>query len=172
MLTGGFFSGESLGLCCGCWPTLLTLWVEGEEPLRQGRPECPFLQVGEVLGKLLSFVSGVSEVLMLDVLGLTSPGLTPFSVAILHVELKVLAEKAVASSDFSSSAEGLSGEACPEFSGLLALQSDTRGQGIELLFKPPLFVGDDTLERGTAGELTFPSVITSLLSSSVFVLKG
>lgn len=47
----GLSSGTLLGVS-GCprgWPCSRRLWVGGEEPLRQGRPECPFLSLGEVL---------------------------------------------------------------------------------------------------------------------------
>lgn len=49
-LGGGLFSGELLSLsCCCCWPAILTLCGGGEEPLKQGRPACPFLQPGDFL---------------------------------------------------------------------------------------------------------------------------
>lgn len=94
LLSSGFFSGELLGLSCCCWPAILTLCARGEEPLKQDRPDCPFLEPGGVLGEpdeaveLLSLLCDVSkeDLIVLDARGFDSPTLTTFSVRILPEE--------------------------------------------------------------------------------------
>lgn len=99
--------------------------VTGEEPLWQGRTDCPFIQPGEVLGKpgeaaeLLLVLCGVLEGLPLDACMFTSAGLIPPD------EAQVVAEEAAW--DNTVSAGGLCVE---EPTDLLAELSD--GWGIEL----------------------------------------
>lgn len=147
-LGGCFFSGELLGLSCCCWPELLALCGGGEEPSKQDRPDCPFLQPGDVLGKpgevaeLLSFFCDVSEedLISLDACGFSSPDLTPFSVKVLPEEPEevLVADEQELSHAAILSAGGLRVEDCPEPTDLLAELNDVRGRGIELLFESPL----------------------------------
>ena len=162
----GFFSEESLGLTGGCWPTLLNLWFEGEEPSRSGRPECPLLQLGDVVGKRLSFLQGSSEDFTSGTLEFTSPSSAPFSVMALPIELKVLDEVATGSSqDVSLCAGGWSEEDRPESKVFLEELKDVRGRGIELLFGSPFFSGDT--KSGTEEEFGFAFAL--LFVSSIFV---
>lgn len=132
---------------------------------------CPFLQPGDVLGKLLSIFCGLSEGLLLDACGFSSLGLCPFSVRVSPTDpLVVVEEAAVLLCSADLSAEGLSAEACPEPTDLLAELKDVRGRGIELLFESLRLAGDKELERGNADELLFDSVVSVTPFSIDFVL--
>lgn len=186
-LGGGFFSGELLGLscccCCCCFrPALLALCGGGDEPSKQDRPDCPFLQPGDVLGKpcevaeLSSFFCDVSkeDLILLDACAFSSLGLTPFIVKVLPEEPEevLVADEPELSHAAILSAGGSRVEDCPEPTDLLAELKDVWGRRIELLFESPLWPGDNAFERDTADELVF-NVFSPLLSfSSVFVLVG
>lgn len=141
---GGFFSGELFGLACCCWPALLTLCGGGEEPLKQGGPDCPFLQSGGKPGEAAELISPFCDVskedlILLDACGFSSPGMTPFSVGVLPEEPQVLvAEEGELSHAAILSAGGFRAEDCPEPTDLLTELQDVRGRGIELLFESTL----------------------------------
>lgn len=145
-LGGGFFSGELLSLS-HCWSALLTLCDGGEEPLKQGRHDCPFLKLGEGLGKpgkaaeLTPLFSDASKdgLNVFVACGFSSNGLTPLSVGILPGEQKVLvAGEAELSHTSFLSAGGLRVEDRSEPTDLLAELKDVQGRDTELLFEYPL----------------------------------
>ncbi len=173
-LGAGFFSGELLSL--SCWSAPLILWGGGEKSLKLGRPDCPFLKLGEVLAKpgeaeeLLELFCDVSEegLIVLAACGFSSPVFTPLSARVLPEELQVLE----AGEAELSHATILSAEDRSEPTDLLAELKDVRGRGIELLFESLVWHGDNAFERDTAEELVCNVVPSFLSFSSVFVDVG
>lgn len=97
-LSIGFFSGETLGLSCCCWSALFTLCVGAEEPLKQDKLDCSFLEPDGVLGRqeeavqALSLLCDVSRevLIVLDACGCSSFALSAFTVKVLFEESQVL----------------------------------------------------------------------------------
>lgn len=153
---------------------LFNLGFEGDEPLRQGRPDSLFGDKGEVFGRpgvaaVLFWDVSTEDLTLLDACGFGSRGLFPLSPVVLAEEPQVLVAEDARFSILSAGA--LNVEACPVTTELLTELNDVRGRGIELLFESPLIPRDDVFEIDTEEELF--NVVSPLVSfSTAFVLSA